>query len=99
LAASTAVAAAVCAIVFLWRGGSLARGTWPGLVAGAVSALAPLAMRSTAACCCGVGACCATCLVGCVGGGVVAGALFGWSAMRAPGARWSDLGVAALFAC
>jgi hypothetical protein len=63
-------------IVFRWRGQAWARGVGPGLVAGLPPLVLPFLMREASQVCVGE-VCCSLCLVGCVGGGLAAGAFVG----------------------
>lgn len=63
-------------VAFRWRGQVWARGVWPGLAAGLPPLVLPFLMREASQVCVGE-MCCSLCLIGCVGGGLVAGALVG----------------------
>jgi hypothetical protein len=80
---------AVLALLVLglrFRGLAYGRAALPGLGAGALAALMPALAMSGGHCCIG-DACVAVCLVACVGGGLLAGALIGMRAAREDGDR------------
>ncbi len=62
-----------------WRGQAYGRAVVPGLLAGSVPLVLPLLLRGGAYCCIG-GGCWSVCMVGCIGGGLVAGASVGLAA-------------------
>jgi len=78
-----------------WRGGVHGRAATAGLLFAAAPLVLPFAMRTTSHCCVG-GACMSWCMIGCVAGGVLAGAGIGWAAVREGDKRWSFLLVATL---
>lgn len=67
---------ALLAVSLRTRGLAYARALTPGFVAGAAPLVLPLLLRSTGHCCLG-GACWQVCMLGCVGGGLVAGISLG----------------------
>lgn len=66
----------VLAVGFRWYGRTWGRAVLPGLLAGSAPLLLPLLLRTGGHCCFG-GACVSVCLLGCIGGGVLAGAAIG----------------------
>lgn len=64
------------AVGFGSRGGVLGRAVVPGLIAGSAPLLLPLLMR-TGGHCCVSGACWSWCMLGCIGGGLLAGIAVG----------------------
>jgi hypothetical protein len=76
LAVACGTALVALTVAFRWRGQVWARGIWPGLAAGLPPLVLPFLMREASQVCVGE-VCCSLCLIGCVGGGLVAGALVG----------------------
>ncbi len=64
------------AVGFGSRGGVFGRAVVPGLIAGSAPLLLPLVMR-TGGHCCVSGACWSWCMLGCIGGGLLAGITVG----------------------
>jgi hypothetical protein len=83
--------------VLRWRGQVWARGVWPGLAAGLPPLVLPFLMREASQVCVGE-VCCSLCLIGCVGGGLVAGALVGRRAVSIGDGRAAFLAVAGTLA-
>jgi hypothetical protein len=66
-----------------WRGGALARGVAPGLLAGVMPLLGPIVTLGLHSC--SDGTCCSTFLFACFAGGLAGGALAGaWLSRREP---------------
>ena len=80
---------ALAVVLFRWRGGALARGVHPGLMAGAVPLLLPSFAMSTAGAC--SASCSLWCAWSCIVGGSVAGAVVGWRAASYAGNRGAFL--------
>jgi hypothetical protein len=76
LAAACGAALVALTVAFRWRGQVWGRAVMPGLAAGLVPFVLPFSMRGASEVCVG-GMCCSLCLVGCIGGGVLAGVLVG----------------------
>jgi len=62
------------------RGGVMGRAVVPGLIAGSAPLLLPLLMR-TGGHCCVSGACWSWCMLGCIGGGLLAGLTVGFTSI------------------
>ena len=75
-AAAVGVALFALVTVLAWRGQSYGRAVVPGLLAGSVPLLLPLALRSSGLCCVG-GVCLPLCMIACTAGGTVAGIALG----------------------
>jgi len=97
LAAGCGVALVVLTVAFLWRGQLWGRAVAPGLAAGLAPLVLPLLMRGASEVCVGE-MCCSLCLVGCVGGGVFAGALVGRRAAALAEGRGAFLAAAGTLA-
>lgn len=97
LAAISGAALVALTAVLLWRGQTWGRAVGAGLAAGLPPFVMPLLMRSSSEVCVGE-MCCSMCLVGCVGGGLVAGWLIGRRAARLPEGRGSFLAAAGTLA-
>jgi len=76
LAVACGAALVLLTVAFRWRGQVWARAVWPGLAAGLPPLVLPFLMREASQVCVGE-VCCSLCLVGCVGGGALAGVLVG----------------------
>ena len=76
LAVACGTALVALTLVFRWRGRVWARGVGPGLAAGLPPLVLPFLMREASQVCVGE-LCCSLCLIGCVGGGLAAGAFVG----------------------
>jgi len=97
LAALCGSALVALTVAFSWRGLVWARAVAPGLLAGLPPLVLPLLMRGAPQVCVGE-MCCSLCLVGCVGGGVVAGLLIGRRAAALPEGRGTFLAAAGALA-
>jgi hypothetical protein len=86
----------IAAIVFAWRGGAYGRAVLPGLWAGAAPLVLPILVRGGGVCEMGGGRCVPWCLLGCFGGGLVAGVAIAWRSLR--GARDTSLVAGAIIA-
>jgi hypothetical protein len=76
LAAASGLALVTLTVILLWRGQTWGRAVAPGLAAGLPPLVLPLLLREARVVCVGE-LCCSLCLLGCVGGGLVAGWLVG----------------------
>jgi len=97
LAAGCGAALVVLTVAFLWRGQLWGRAVAPGLVAGLPPLILPLLMRGASEVCVGE-MCCSLCLIGCVGGGMFAGALVGRRAAALVDGRGAFLAAAGTLA-
>ena len=79
------------------RGQVYGRALLPGLLAGSVPLVLPLLLRAAGHCCIG-GACWSLCMVGCIGGGLLAGIAIGLRAAAEREERATFLLVATLVA-
>jgi hypothetical protein len=82
-------------IALHWVGNAYGRAIGPGLLAGTAPLVLPLLLRGTGHTCIG-GVCWSTCMLGCIGGGLTAGALVGWISTRERDSRWAFLSAATL---
>jgi hypothetical protein len=80
-----------------WLGQAYGRAIVPGFLAGSAPLVLPLLLRGTGHCCIG-GVCWSVCMLGCVAGGLAAGASIGWASAREREQRWAFLGAATLLA-
>jgi hypothetical protein len=96
---ATAVGVALFALVTVlsWRGQSYGRAVMPGLLAGSVPLVLPLALRSTGLCCVG-GVCLPLCMLACTMGGLVAGISLGLRSAAEKAERWTFLAAATAIA-
>lgn len=85
------------AVGFRWRGQTFGRAVTPGLFAGTASLVLPLALRTGGHCCIG-GACWSTCMLGCIGGGILSGVAIGLASASEKERRWTFLISATLIA-
>lgn len=85
------------AVLFRWWGGAYGRAVMPGLLAGVLPLVLPLLLRSGGHCCIG-GICWSFCMVACIGGGLVAGAIVGRLSANEEASPWKFLGAATLVA-
>src|SRR5438034_63335 len=76
LAAVCGAALVALTVALRWRGQVWARAVRPGLAAGLAPLVLPFLMREASEVCVGE-VCCSLCLIGCVGGGALAGVLIG----------------------
>jgi hypothetical protein len=76
VAATCGAAIVALTVAFRWRGQVWGRAVVPGLAAGLAPLVLPWLMRGASDVCVGE-MCCSLCLVGCIGGGLLAGALVG----------------------
>jgi hypothetical protein len=86
------------AVAFRWRGETWGRAVTPGLLAGSVPLLLPLLLRSSGHCCVGGEVCWSACMIGCIGGGILAGAAIGIASAVEKEHRWAFLSAATLLA-
>jgi len=97
LALACGAALVALTVAFRWRGQVWGRAVWPGLAAGLPPLVLPFLMREANQVCVGE-TCCSLCLIGCVGGGIVAGVMVGRRAASLDGGRWSFLAAAGTLA-
>jgi hypothetical protein len=88
--------------IFSFLGGTQGRSVMPGLLAGFLPLVVPAILRTLGHGCTGMECCltgrCPTCLVACVGSGLVAGAVIGIATLSESRRPWTLLGSAALIA-
>ena len=84
-------------IAWRWRGQVWARAVLPGLGAGLPPLVLPFVMREASQVCVGE-MCCSLCLVGCIGGGALAGVLIGRRAASLTEGRGTFLAAAGVLA-
>jgi hypothetical protein len=96
---ATVVGLALFALVTVlsWRGQSYGRAVMPGLLAGSIPLLLPLALRSTGLCCVG-GVCLPLCMIGCTVGGLAAGVSLGLRSAAEKDHGWTFLAAAVAIA-
>jgi hypothetical protein len=80
----------VLAVSLRARGLAYGRALIPGFIAGAAPLVLPLLLRSSGHCCIGQ-ACWAVCMLGCIGGGFVAGISLGMATASQPDGRGTFL--------
>jgi hypothetical protein len=97
LAAICGTALVALTIVFRGRGLVWARGVGPGLAAALPPLFLPFLMREASQVCVGE-MCCSLCLIGCVGGGLAAGAFIGRRAASIGAGRGAFLAAAGTLA-
>jgi hypothetical protein len=85
-----AVTLAISALLVVFAVSLRARALIPGFIAGAAPLVLPLLLRSSGHCCIGQ-ACWAVCMLGCIGGGFVAGISLGMATASQPDGRGTFL--------
>jgi hypothetical protein len=78
-----------------WLGQGFGRAIVPSLLIGSAPLALPLLLRGGGHACLG-GTCWSVCMLGCIAGGLAAGAAIGWLSSREREQRWSFLGSAML---
>jgi len=97
LAALCGAALVALTVAFRWRGQVWGRAVLPGLAAGLAPLVLPWLMRGASEVCVGE-MCCSLCLLGCVGGGSLAGVLVGRRAAALDEGRGTFLAAAGALA-